>query len=217
MSENSLDVRVGLQHIFSNSQAFAAVKISRLFGNNGKLLIGNFMEAFAAFAGCGSSGNAFKLSNFYFFTQFLDDVFGCHFAAFDVIGGDEGCYGAFVGAAVKCQNGNVGFVGSLNGSGYCCGVNRVDEQDIYFLLDQVGNIIGLFSRVVLRVDDFNIDAEFFSFVFNAFAYGYEEGVVERGDGEADSGGFFAVGRFCSFVAAAAAAGSEYCQYCDGSY
>lgn len=57
------------------------------------------------------------------------------------------------------------------------------------MLDQVGNIIGLFSRVVLRVDDFNIDAEFFSFVFNAFAYGYEEGVVERGDGEADSSGF----------------------------
>ena len=28
------------------------------------------------------------------------------------------------------------------------------------MLDQVGNIIGLFSRVVLRVDDFNIDAEF---------------------------------------------------------
>ena len=74
----------------------------------------------------------------------------------------------------------------------------------------------LFCGIVLRIDDFNIDSEFFCFFFNAFTYGYEERVVECGDGEADGSCFFAVSGFCSFVTAAAA-GSEHCQYCDGSY
>ena len=58
------------------------------------------------------------------------------------------------------------------------------------MLDQVRNIIGLFCGIVLRIDDFNIDSEFFCFFFNAFTYGYEEGVVECGDGEADGSCFF---------------------------
>lgn len=74
------------------------------------------MEAFAAFAGRRCAGDAFELGYFYFFTKFLDDVFGCHFAAFDVVRSDEGGYCAFIGAAVERQNGDAGFVGSCHRS-----------------------------------------------------------------------------------------------------
>ena len=74
------------------------------------------MEAFAAFAGGGRAGDAFELGYFYFFTKFLDDIFSRHFSAFDVVRSYEGGYCAFIGAAVECQNGDAGFVGSCHRS-----------------------------------------------------------------------------------------------------
>ena len=116
LSENSLDIRVGLQHIFSDSQAFAAVKISRLFGNNCKFLVGYFMEPSPRSRVADAPGMPSSSATFTFSPSFLDDVFGCHFAAFDVVRSDEGGYCAFIGAAVERQNGDAGFVGSCHRS-----------------------------------------------------------------------------------------------------
>ena len=135
------------------------------------------MEAFAAFTGCGSTGDTFEFSNFYAFAKFFNNVFSSHFAAFYVIGSNKGSNGAFVGAAVQSNYRNLCFIGSFNRSGNGSRVNRVYQKYAYALLEQVCNVVSLFCRVVLGINDFYVNAKLFGFCFNAVFNGNKERVV----------------------------------------
>lgn len=83
------------------------------------------------------------------FAQFGNDIFSCHFAAFYVVGSDVSCYFTFISGAVDGNNRNLCLVGCQNGVRNSCRVYRVYDEDRDISLEQVGNIIGLLSRVIL--------------------------------------------------------------------
>lgn len=58
---------------------------------------------------------------------------------------------AFIGRAVDGDDRNLCLVGSQYGVGDCSRVYRVNDEYADISLEQVGNIIGLFSRIILGI------------------------------------------------------------------
>ena len=63
---------------------------------------------------------------------------------------------------------------------------------------QVGNVVSLFSWVVLSINDFNFKTKRFSLSLNTFFHSYEEWVVQCGNREADRAGLFCRRRYQRF-------------------
>ncbi len=90
-----------------------------------------------------------------------------------------------VRSTVDGDDRDLGFIGCKDRVGYCCGVYRIHDEDADVALEQVSDIIGLFCRIILCIDDLDIHASLFSSCFDAVCHGDEEWVVLRGDREAD--------------------------------
>ena len=167
LSENSLDFRICLENIFSNCQALASVKVCALLSNNLQFIVGNVMEALAAFTCSRCAWNTFQFSNRNTFAKFRNDEVSCHFAAFDVVGSDMSCNFALIGRAVNGDNRNLCLICCDDRVGDGSGVNRVYDEYADVALEQICDIISLLCRVVLSINDFNIDTGFISSGFYA--------------------------------------------------
>lgn len=135
-----------------------------------------------------------------------------HFAAFYVVGSDVSCYFTFISGAVDGNNRNLCLVGCQNGVRNSCRVYRVYDEDRDISLEQVGNIIGLLSRVILGIYDFHIYACFVSCSFYAVSHSNKEGIILGGNRETN-GDFLGTGSCTvSFLVrrAAACCGNESC-------
>ena len=201
LSEDSFYVAIALKNVFSNGEALAAVEVCSLFCEDFQFLISDVVEALAAFTGSRCARDAFEFSYRSAFAEFGNDVFSCHFAAFDVVGSDVYSDFTFFRCAVEGDDRDLCFVSSQYGVGNCCGVYRVYQKNADISLQKVSDVVGLFSRVILRVNDFDSYACFFSSCFYAVCHGDEEWIVLGGYREAD-GDFLCTGsgsRFCLLV------------------
>ena len=159
------------------------------------------METLAAFTSCGSTRNTFDFSYFCSFAYFINDKLCSHFATFYVIGSDVSYYFAFISRAVNSDYRNVFSICCFYRSRDSCRVYRVDDQYGNAAFKQVGNVVSLFSWVVLSINDFNFKTKRFSLSLNTFFHSYEEWVVQCGNREADRAGFFVAAVISAFTTA----------------
>ena len=117
--------------------------------------------------------------------KLLRDEFAAHFTGRLVVGGDERSDIAAVGHNVKADDGDARRVCRLDSGNNRAGFDRVQEDDVNLLCDEVFHAANLLCRVQLRVADNNFNAGLFGFFLYAALHCLKEGAVERHERNAD--------------------------------
>src|SRR5690625_2155485 len=160
-SEDCLDIRVCLQQVSGDIQAFSAVKVRGQLGYNLNIWICSdaFFKTLAAVAGCGRTSDALQNQDFAFFANSLCKGIGSLLAAGDVVGSHETCYFTGIGGAVYCDNWNISVVQRLHGRAHGIRVSGVDDDHIGTGGLSIAQLIRLGSCVIGRVLDIQVDTE----------------------------------------------------------
>src|SRR5699024_269326 len=211
--EDCLDIRICLQQVSGDIQAFSAVKVRGLLGYNLNIWICSdaFFKALAAVAGCGRTSDALQNQDFAFLADGLGKCIGSLLAAGDVVGSHETCYFTGIGGAVYCDNWNISVVQRLHGRAHGIRVSGVDDDHIGTGGLSIAQLIRLGSGVIGSVLDIQVDAEFVCLRLRTIAQFDEEWVGLRGQRQRDRAAVRSVG---AFPAVTCNSGDR--QGCDGS-
>ena len=166
------------------------------------------METLSTFTGSRSAWDTFQFSNFSTFTQLLYQEVSCHFAALDIVGSNMGYYFTGVGRTVNGDYRDLGIVSCDNRVANSGGVNRVNDQNVNALFNQVGNVISLLSRVILCVNDLNVYALLSCFSLNAVCHLNKEWIVLCGNRKTN--GNLLIRRCCILIRTTACNRQESC-------
>src|SRR5699024_8961330 len=211
--EDCLDIRICLQQVSGDIQAFSAVKVRGLLGYNLNIwVLGNaFFKALAAVAGCGRTSDALQNQDFALFANSLCKGIGSLLAAGDVIGSHETCYLTGVGGAVYCNYWDISVVQRLHGRAHGIRVSGVDDDHIGAGGLSIAQLIRLGSGVIGSVLDIQVDAKLICLRLRTIAQFDEEWVGLRGQRQRDRA---AVSAIRAFAAVTCNSGDR--KGCDGS-
>ena len=179
---------VGLQKVLGDVQALVPVEARRLAGDELHLVLGvnRLLKTFAPVTGRARAGDAFEL-NHVAATDELDQLFSRHLPALHVIRGDQGGYLAARSAPVEGENGDVRLVGGLYRRPHGLRINRVYQDGVELLGDEVLDVVLLLGGVVLGVGDLQRRAGVVRRLLGTVPQADEERVAERGNRERQLG------------------------------
>src|SRR5215212_3406516 len=191
-AEDGVDFLVRLQNVGRHVQRLLLVEVGRLVGDDlyVRVLLHDPLEALLPVRGGGGADEALEVNDvaLRFAVALLEqihDIVRGLLARLYVVRLDLAGELAAVGAAVEGEDGYVGVVGRLDGRHDALGVYRDEDERVHVLRDQVLRLIELRARVAVGVGLLELEAVLFGPVLDALLQPDEEGVVERGTGEAD--------------------------------
>ncbi len=181
VSEDAVNLRLGLQDVLEDAEALRAVEVGGLAGDDLDVgVVGHHLvEALAPVAGGGCSGDALQLDDLALATEELGQVLTGHLAPGDVVRGDVGDDLATGSGAVNGEDRDARRISFLHTGHHGVGIGGVDQQGIHLFLDEVLDVGGLFGRIILGVHDDELDAQLGGLLLRSFFQGDEEGIVQR--------------------------------------
>ena len=181
---------MSLQHVFHYGHTLCTVEVCSLGCYYSQFGVCYIVEALASFNCSGCTRNTFQLSNFYAFTQGINDVLGCQFCTENVVGCDLTVDFYAVYCTVNRNNFDTFCFCSFHCTGNCVRVTWVYDQNRNAFCYKVFDVGNLFGYVIACVYNAQLYAGFISSSFCAFCQSYKEWVVLSRYGKTN-------GAFCS--------------------